>query len=69
MLKNEVRYDNMRMIYSLYGLTHRENGPAFISQNGYGVWYQYGYRHRKNGPARIYPSSGRKEYWNRGRLC
>jgi hypothetical protein len=68
MLKYQVRYDNMRMIYSRHGERHRTNGPAFMSINGYGVWYQYGKRHRKNGTAVIFYNSG-IQYWIHGKLC
>ena len=52
-----------------YGKTgwhlHREDGPAYITKNGYQSWVQdFGY-YRCNGPARIW-SNGRMELKKKG---
>lgn len=74
MLKYQVhrRYFSNLLIFIRYGTQHRKDGPTFMEAGGGLVWREYHVRHRKNGPTRIYPSiiyppSGRKEYWLRGK--
>ena len=38
-------------IWKLNGKHHREDGPAFISSDGYRAWYKDGIRHREDGSA------------------
>jgi hypothetical protein len=55
-------YENGDEEHLKNGLFHREDGPAFIRNDGYQAWCIEGVFHRLEGPARIWPS-GRKEYW------
>lgn len=36
-------------------VSHRENGPSYIDNDGTEWWYQYGVLHRTDGPAIAYP--------------
>lgn len=44
------------------GLLHREDGPAYIREDGTQEWFINGPRHRENGPA-LEHSSGRKSWY------
>ena len=39
--------------YMLNGMTHREDGPAYISKTAK-EWWIYGKKHREDGPAVVY---------------
>ena len=41
---------------------HRENGPAFIHQNGYKEWKIKGRLHRIDGPSRIWIKNNKEWY-------
>lgn len=47
-------------------VTHRINGPSFMSLTGYACYYKHGKPHRENGPARIY-SNGTLAYYTEGK--
>ena len=49
------------------GKLHREDGPAFESENGYKSWYINGKRHREDGPA-IEDTNGGKYWYINGKL-
>lgn len=51
--------------YSLNDITHREDGPAIISDSGNHFYVINGKFHRENGPAISY-SNGNKEWWYNG---
>ena len=46
----------------LWGVSHRENGPAIVWAEGTKSWWINGKRHRKDGPA-IERQSGSKEWY------
>jgi hypothetical protein len=48
--------------YYIKGTTifHREDGPAYISWDGYGEWFRNGVTHRDGGPAYY---NGECEHW------
>jgi len=48
----------------LYGLLHREDGPAVISPDGYQWWYRKGKPHREDGPAVIFTDGFQRWYRN-----
>jgi hypothetical protein len=52
--------------WTLNGLYHREDGPAYTESNGYQVWYLDGKLHREDGPAVITPE-GHQEWWINGK--
>jgi len=47
--------------YTLYGLCHREDGPAIIEADGSQSWYLNGKLHREDGPA-IIEADGSQEW-------
>ena len=47
--------------YYLYGMLHRNNGPAMITSLGK-IWYLFDLMHREDGPAVEFPDGG-KQYW------
>ena len=49
-------------IYSIDGVFHSEDGPAFSYPSGVRAWYQFGQLHRLDGPAIVY-DDGNKEWW------
>lgn len=46
---------------------HREDGPAWVEDNGAETWFLNGVPHRIGGPAVQLPC-GRKEWWQLGEL-
>jgi hypothetical protein len=50
--------------YTLYGLRHREDGPAIIYADGEQCWYLNGLRHREDGPAVIRADGTQSWYIN-----
>ena len=54
------------IVYFLNGEYHREDGPAFIYDNGDICWYLNGKLHRTDGPA--VECHGNKEWWLNGKL-
>jgi hypothetical protein len=53
-------------LFFLYGVLHRDNGPAVIRPEGDKRWYQFGKLHRDDGPAIIRPD-GSKEWFRYGK--
>ena len=53
--------------YRVYGVLHREDGPAVVKEDGTQEWWVAGKRHRVDGPAIIYPD-GTTERWLYGRF-
>jgi len=51
-----------RVVYTLDGKLHREDGPALEYVGGSKYWFLNNRRHRENGPA-VEHSNGDKEYW------
>lgn len=50
--------------WRLRGLTHRDDGPAYESEeHGYQAWYIHGLRHRTDGPAIIWARGRETEWW------
>ena len=47
---------------NVFGVVHRDDGPAYITLGGTEYWYKYGKKHRTDGPAVIY-ANGDVEYW------
>ena len=54
-----LQYDHFTE-YRLNGRRHRDDGPAFIHQEGLQKYYQCGKRHRRDGPAIIYSNGDLK---------
>jgi len=51
------------------GILHRENGPAFVRDNGIDMsWHIDGEIHREDGPAKIYHEGGSKRWMRNGFL-
>jgi len=61
--KTSIRYYEDENLSKL----HREDGPAWIEDNGTTAWFLGGRPHRHDGPA-IESSYGRKEWWQHGEL-
>ncbi len=55
------------MSWWLYGLRHREDGPAIYRPKGLCEWFWQGKRHRNNGPAVANQTTGHQEYWYHGK--
>lgn len=53
--------------YRVYGVLHREDGPAVVKEDGTQEWWVAGKRHREDGPAIIYPD-GTEENWEHGKF-
>ncbi len=51
----------------LFGLLHREDGPAVEHADGSKEWWVSGQQHREDGPA-IERAGGSKEWWVNG-IC
>ena len=47
-------------------MLHREDGPAYVDQDGYKAWYKEGKRHREDGPAQMWPE-GTNEWYKDGK--
>lgn len=52
--------------YRLFGMLHREDGPAIEYFNGDKYWYQNNERHREDGPA-VELANGKKEWFLNGK--
>ena len=52
--------------FYLYGVLHRDHGPAVMRPDGEKRWYQYGKEHREDGPA-IERADGSKEWLRHGK--
>ncbi|HEV2175166.1 MAG TPA: hypothetical protein VGT24_04895 [Candidatus Acidoferrales bacterium] len=61
----KVRADGTKL-WLLYGVLHRDDGPAAESPDGDRRWYQYGRLHREDGPA-IERPDGSKEWFREGK--
>ncbi len=63
--------NNNFKIWTLRGVTHREDGPAVEHVNGDKTWMQNGVWHREDGPALEWSSTKTKQYaWAfRGNFC
>jgi hypothetical protein len=57
-----AKWCNGTVSYFKNGDYHREDGPAFIGDNGYQEWQIKGKYHNLSGPARVW-KDGKKEYW------
>ena len=60
-------YPNGDKQWYLYGILHREDGPAVEGANGDKEWWLNGKRHREDGPAFEY-ADGYKEWYLDGEL-
>ena len=60
----EKTEDNGTIIWRLNGITHRDDGPAIVWEDGAQSWYQHGQLHRVDGPAYIGPNGARYWYLN-----
>jgi hypothetical protein len=58
-------YSNGDQEWTVDGLFHRTDGPAFIDGNGTQAWYINGRCHRTDGPA-IIRVNGAQEWWING---
>lgn len=58
------KYGNRR--WTLIGLLHRTDGPAFEGADGSKEWYLHGKLHRDDGPAVEY-ADGTKKWWVMGK--
>lgn len=54
------------IVYMLFGLVHREDGPAMICNNGDKIWYWMGKKHRDNAPA-VIMNNGNKFWYQNGK--
>ena len=63
-----IIHENGDQNFYVNGVSHRENGPAFIGTNGEIAWYKEGNLHRADGPAIEY-SDGEKIYYLNGKGC
>ncbi|MFM1755407.1 MAG: hypothetical protein RL621_311 [Bacteroidota bacterium] len=61
-----VYYEDRNVLHLKGGKYHREDGPAFIRNDGYQAWWFENKLHNLNGPAVIYPD-GYEEYWIYGK--
>jgi hypothetical protein len=61
----KVESDGTKLWY-LYGVLHRDDGPAVQRPDGDKRWYQYGQLHREDGPA-IERPDGSKEWLRYGK--
>ncbi len=50
--------------YNASGLSHREDGPAIESTEGFKIWYINGKLHRTDGPTVEYPNGYKAWYIN-----
>jgi hypothetical protein len=62
----KVQADGTKL-WLLYGVLHRDDGPAAESPDGDKRWYQYGKLHREDGPA-IERPDGSKEWFRDGKV-
>jgi hypothetical protein len=60
-------FGNGVQVWYLNGKRHREDGPAWIGQDGYQEWWMNDQLHRQDGPALI-DGRGHQEYWLHGEL-
>ncbi len=58
--------DDGTVLFFLYGVLHRDHGPAVIGPGGEKRWYQFGKEHREDGPA-IERADGSKEWFRHGK--
>ena len=59
---------NDRIMYTLNGFKHRDDGPAVIYDTGSKAYYYYNKLHREDGPAIIYFDGEERWYINNIRL-
>lgn len=66
MVEYKVQVYDDKMLWSIDGKLHREDGPAFETLNEtYFSWHKHGKLHREDGPA-VYTESGYKSWWYEG---
>ena len=51
---NEIFISERKMKRNSQGQLHNEEGPAWISTDGYEAWFINGGQHREDGPACFY---------------
>ncbi len=61
----KVQSDGAKHWY-LYGVLHRDDGPAVERPGGEKWWFQYGKVHREDGPA-IERANGSKQWFRHGK--
>ena len=62
----EIKLVDGRKLWYLYGVLHRDGGPAVEGTGGEQHWYQFGKHHREGGPA-IVRHDGSKEWLRDGK--
>ncbi len=63
----EIIKDRIGIMYVIDGMSHRENEPAIINNDGgFTCWQKYDEYHRLDGPA-VEKANGFKEYWIKGK--
>ena len=65
MTSTVCEFTNAKIWLTSKGVYHREDGPAFIGDDGAEEWWDRGVVHRGDGPAKTWPD-GYHEWWWHG---